>query len=120
MVRRLQSPSSGKTHVDIILRDVEQIQQNLHSSGPHILLAHAIELLLKACLKAVAAQKPSRKQEDYGHRVDLDSASFVFGRIRPLPRSRLGFSRRLHRGYSFLNLTPFTAVRSGSPEYTFY
>src|ERR1700680_2344684 len=65
-----------KTHAGIILRDVELIQQNVYSSGPHILLAHAIELLLKAYLKGVAAMKPSPKEEDYGHDIDrlLDQA----------------------------------------------
>jgi hypothetical protein len=65
-----------KTHANIILRDVELIQQNLHSSGPHILLAHAIELLLKAYLKGAAAVKPGPKEEDYGHDIDrlLDQA----------------------------------------------
>lgn len=65
-----------KAHADIILRDVELIQQNLHSSGPHILLAHAIELLLKAYLKGIAALKPGPKEEDNGHDIDrlLDQA----------------------------------------------
>src|SRR5262249_31387157 len=31
-----------KTHANIILRDVQLIQNNFESSGPHILLAHAI------------------------------------------------------------------------------
>src|ERR1700676_1152124 len=65
-----------KTHAGIILRDVELIQQNLYSSGPYILLAHAIELLLKAYLKGVAALKPGPKEEDHGHDIDrlLDEA----------------------------------------------
>lgn len=65
-----------KTHANVILGDVELIQHNLHSSGPHILLAHAIELLLKAYLKGVAALKPAPKEEDYGHDIDrlLDQA----------------------------------------------
>jgi hypothetical protein len=65
-----------KTHADVILRDVELIQHNLHSSGPHILLAHAIELLLKAYLKGVAAIKPGPKEENYRHEIDglLDQA----------------------------------------------
>ena len=65
-----------KMHADIILRDVELIQQNLYSSGPHILLAHAIELMLKAYLKGVAALKPGPKEEDEGHDIDrlLDQA----------------------------------------------
>lgn len=66
----------SRTHANIILRDVELIQQNLHSSGPHILLAHAIELLLKAYLKGVAAMKPGPREEGLGHDIDrlLDQA----------------------------------------------
>jgi hypothetical protein len=59
-----------KTHADILLRDVERIQHNFFSSGPYILLAHAIELLLKAYLKGVAALKPGPKEEDCGHDID--------------------------------------------------
>jgi hypothetical protein len=65
-----------KKHADVILGDVELIRHNFHSSGPHILLAHAIELLLKAYLKGIAALKPVRKEEDHGHDIDrlLDEA----------------------------------------------
>jgi hypothetical protein len=65
-----------KLHANILLGDVERIQDHKHSSGPHILLAHAIELLLKAYLKGVASQKPSPKEEDHGHDIDrlLDEA----------------------------------------------
>jgi hypothetical protein len=65
-----------KTHANILLHDVELIQQNLDSSGPYILLAHAIELLLKAYIKGVAALRPSPKEKDRGHDIDrlLDEA----------------------------------------------
>jgi hypothetical protein len=65
-----------KRNADVLLSDVALIQHNFLSSGPHILLAHAIELLLKAYLKGVAALKPGPKEEDYGHAIDrlLDKA----------------------------------------------
>jgi hypothetical protein len=65
-------PLEFKTHANIILNDVALIQQNMHSSGPHILLAHAIELLLKGYLKGVEAMKPRGKadEEDYGHDIN--------------------------------------------------
>jgi hypothetical protein len=59
-----------KTHANVILNDVALIQQNMHSSGPHILLAHAIELLLKGYLKGAVALKPRPKEEDHGHDID--------------------------------------------------
>lgn len=59
-----------KTHAVVLLNDVEQIQGNMHSSGPYILLAHAIELLLKAYLKGVVALKPRPKKKDLGHDID--------------------------------------------------
>jgi len=34
-------PLEFKTHAVVLLNDVEQIQGHMHSSGPHILLAHA-------------------------------------------------------------------------------
>ncbi|MBR1171208.1 hypothetical protein [Bradyrhizobium liaoningense] len=60
-----------KTHATILLNDVALIEQNMHSSGPHILLAHAIELMLKGYIKAADALKPRRKahKENYGHHI---------------------------------------------------
>jgi hypothetical protein len=69
-------PLEFKAHAVILLNDVERIQGHMHSSGPHILLVHAIELLLKAYLKGVFALKPRPKKEDLGHDIDrlLDEA----------------------------------------------
>jgi hypothetical protein len=55
-------PLEWKTHATLLLKDAELIQQNMYSSGPSILIAHAIELLLKAYLKGVAALKPPRRK----------------------------------------------------------
>jgi hypothetical protein len=61
-----------KTHANVLLNDVAAIQGHMHSSGPHILLAHAIELMLKGYIKAVDALKPRRKvdKENFGHQID--------------------------------------------------
>jgi hypothetical protein len=61
-----------KLHAAILLADVEMIQQNQHSSGPYILLAHAFELLLKAYTKGAEALKPARRKENTSH--DLERA----------------------------------------------
>lgn len=67
------SPMSGpiemKANATLILNDVELIQQNMHSAGPYILVAHAIELLLKAYSKGIAAIKKRRKPENLSHNL---------------------------------------------------
>ena len=63
-------PLEFKTHAAILLQDIEAIQHQFHSSGPYILTAHAIELMLKGYLKGVAALSRQRKEEDYGHDID--------------------------------------------------
>src|SRR3954471_13710720 len=56
-----------KLHGVLLLKDVDLIRQNQHSSCPYILLAHAIELLLKSYVKADLALRPRRSDENMGH-----------------------------------------------------
>jgi hypothetical protein len=64
-------PLEMKTNASLLLNDVELIQQNMHSSGPYILVAHAIELMLKAYVKGVTAQNRTRKPENVSHDIAL-------------------------------------------------
>jgi hypothetical protein len=60
-----------RTNATTLLEDVELIQQNIHSAGPYRLVAHAIELMLKAYVKGVAAKKRAKKPENLSHIAPL-------------------------------------------------
>jgi hypothetical protein len=114
-----------KAHATVLLNDVALIQQNMHSSGPHILLAHAIELMLKGYIKAVDALKPRRKadKENYGHHIsgllaeakakgltlsDADTEEYVDRLAKAIKDAQLRYS------FPFYDLpTPMEGLRVG-------
>jgi hypothetical protein len=79
-------PLEMKTNASLLLNDVELIQENMHSSGPYILVAHAIELMLKAYVKGVAAQNRTGKPKNVSHDIALalkDAKKSRIGMLKP-------------------------------------
>jgi hypothetical protein len=60
-----------KANATVLLNDVEAIRHHMHSAGPYILVAHAIELLLKAYSRGVVATKNIRKRENLSHNLEM-------------------------------------------------